>query len=188
MVFLWDVRVGFGSYQHWALKADFVCLYHDPGIPSADTMQPFSFCQHTLPLGLAATMENSVKHGWICSLTSCEQQVSLGTAMYQMDGWIPPNTCGLFKRMNVKTGQKAQELGLLAHQQTWFRTAPKWINLENDLVLEAVRTQVADKKSMMEEMLTHERETELLSPARRQVQRQSSWCSIQELNPGSSLF
>lgn len=64
-VFLQDERepVGFSSYQCWALKADFVFLYHDPGIPSPDTMQLFSSCQHAVPLGLAATMENSIKHG-----------------------------------------------------------------------------------------------------------------------------
>lgn len=66
VVVLRDERepVGFSSYQCWAVKADFVFLYHDPGIPSPDTMQLFSFCQqHAFPLGLAATMENSIKHG-----------------------------------------------------------------------------------------------------------------------------
>lgn len=81
--FLWEEwePVGFSSYQRWALKADFVLLYHDPGIPSPDTMQLFSFCQHTLPMGFAAAMENRIKHERICSLTSCEQGVNITTAV-----------------------------------------------------------------------------------------------------------
>lgn len=55
--------LAFSSYQYWDLKAKFVFLYHDPGIPFPKTMQLFSFCQHTLPLGFAAAMENSIKQG-----------------------------------------------------------------------------------------------------------------------------
>lgn len=73
--------MGFSSYQRWALKADFVLLYHDPGIPSPDTMQLFSFCQHTLPMGFAAAMENRIEHERICFLTSCEQRVNITTAV-----------------------------------------------------------------------------------------------------------
>lgn len=103
--------------------------------PSPDTMQPFSFCQHTLPLGLTATMENSIKHGWICSLTSCEQQVNIVTAMYQMDGWIPPNTCGLFrsKEWTLELGKELRNWGCWHTDKLGFEQYPNESTLKMTL-------------------------------------------------------
>lgn len=93
-------RAGASGVQQlpgWALKADFVSLYHDPGIPSPDTKQLFAFCQHALPLGAAAPAGSSTKRGSIYSLTSCEQQVGVIATADQTRRRTPREGSGLLR-------------------------------------------------------------------------------------------
>lgn len=145
-----QVPVGFSSYQCWALKADFVFLYQDPGIPSVDTKQLFSLCQHVVPLGPAATMENSRRHGWIYSLTSCEQQVSISIAANRSIGGSHRRevTCSSQKNEYWNWGKSLQSLVLLHIDSLCLEQYQDDMTLWMNLPLEAVCVQVAPKMIM----------------------------------------
>ena len=60
------------------------------------------------------------------------------------------------KEWTLELGKEFRNSVLLAHEQFLFRKVPKWCDLENDLVLEAIDMQVATERTM-EETVTGER-------------------------------